>query len=102
MMVYYGVHKYIKGYVMKFNLFEFQRMFPTEKRCHNFLFKQRWPDGFSCPRCGHNRFSFVSTRKLYQCKNCGYQASVTAGTIFHKTRKPLKQWFWMIFLITKG
>lgn len=101
-MFYHGVREYIKGCVMRFNLFEFQRMFPTEQRCRNFLFKQRWPDGFCCPGCGHNRYSFVSTRKLYQCKNCGYQASVTAGTIFHKTRKPLKQWFWMIFLITRS
>lgn len=87
---------------MTFDLFEFQRKFPTEQRCHTFLFKQRWPGGFICPRCQHKHYSFISTRKLYQCKNCAYQASVTAGTIFHKTRKPLKKWFWMIFLITRS
>ncbi len=87
---------------MTFDLFEFQRKFPTEQRCHTFLFKQRWPEGFICPRCQHKHYSFISTRKLYQCKNCAHQASVTAGTIFHKTRKPLKKWFWMIFLITRS
>jgi len=87
---------------MNFDLFEFQRKFPTERRCHIFLFKQRWPDGFVCPKCQHKHYSFISTRNLYQCKKCTYQASVTAGTIFHKTRKPLRKWFWMIFMITRS
>ena len=86
---------------VKYDLFKFQRKFSTERRCINFLFKQRWPNGFICPRCKHKHYSFISTRRLYQCKNCKYQCSVTAGTIFHKTRKPLQKWFWMIFLITR-
>ena len=87
---------------MDFDLFDFQKKFSTERRCHDFLFKQRWPDGFVCPRCQHKHYSFVSKRKLYQCKNCKYQVSVTAGTIFHKSRKPLYKWFWMIFFITRS
>lgn len=87
---------------MSFDLFDFQYQFSTERRCHTFLFKQRWPDGFVCPRCQQKQYSFISTRKLYQCKSCTYQVSVTAGTIFHKTRKPLRKWFWMIFLITRS
>ena len=87
---------------MDFGLFDFQKKFSTERRCHDFLFKQRWPDGFVCPRCQHKHYSFVSKRKLYQCKNCKYQVSVTAGTIFHKSRKPLKMWFYMIFFITRS
>lgn len=87
---------------MDFGLFDFQKKFSTEKRCHDFLFEQRWPNGFACPRCQHKHYSFVSKRKLYQCKNCKYQVSVTAGTIFHKNRKPLQKWFWMIFFITRS
>ena len=88
--------------MMSIDLFDFQKKFSTERRCHDFLFKQKWPDGFICHRCQHRHYSFVSTRKLYQCKNCKYQVSVTAGTIFHKSRKPLKIWFWMIFFITRS
>ena len=87
---------------VKYDLFKFQRKFSTERRCINFLFKQRWPNGFIYPRCKHIHYSFISTRKLYQCKNCKYQRSVTAGAIFHKTIKFLQKWFWMIFLITKN
>lgn len=94
---------YLIGGVMliKLEFFQFQSKFSTELRCYKFLLKQRWPDGFVCPRCKNDRYSFHSTRKLFQCKNCKYQVSVTAGTILHKTRTPLRKWFWMIFLITR-
>lgn len=81
------------------SLIKFQRKFATEKACQRHLFHLRWPDGYQCPRCGHNKASFHHTRHLYQCKSCKYQVSFTAGTIFHKTRTPLKKWFWMIFLM---
>ncbi|KAA3660444.1 MAG: hypothetical protein DWQ10_06660 [Calditrichaeota bacterium] len=82
------------------SFFQFQSKFSTELRCYKFLFEQRWPDGFICPRCKHKHYSFHSTRKLYQCKACKYQASITAGTIFHKSRTSLRKWFWMIYLLS--
>ena len=81
------------------SLIAFQRKFPTEKACQDHLFHLRWPEGYQCPRCYHHDAYFHRTRHLYQCKACGYQASLTAGTIFHKTRTPLRKWFWMIFLM---
>jgi transposase-like protein len=87
---------------MDMDFFKFQKKFSTEKSCYKFLYKQRWPNGFICPRCYHTKYSYITKRKLYQCKNCKYQVSVTAGTIFHKSRKPLKKWFWMIFILTRS
>ena len=84
------------------NFFQFQRKFSTNLKCFKYLFHQRWPNGFICPKCENNQYSYHSTRGLYQCKKCKYQASVTAGTIFHKTRTPLKIWFWMIYLISRN
>lgn len=81
------------------SLIEFQQKFVTEEACQQHLYRIRWPNGYRCPRCGYDQASFHSTRHLYQCKACKYQTSLTAGTIFHKTRTPLKKWFWMIFLI---
>ncbi len=83
------------------DLITFQKKFSTERACREHLFKLRWPDGYKCPRCGHREYSFHSTRGLYQCKACKYQVSVTAGTVFHKTRTPLRKWFWMIFLMSR-
>lgn len=85
----------------KMTLRQFQYRFRTEKACMESLFRLRWPNGFRCPKCDHHRYSFHSVRKLYQCSKCKYQVSVTAGTIFHKTRTPLIHWFWMIFIMTR-
>ena len=81
------------------SLLAFQKRFRTEKACQKHLFELRWPQGYRCPRCQHDKAYFHRTRHLYACKACGYQTSLTAGTIFHKTRTPLRKWFWMIFLM---
>ncbi len=80
-------------------LIEFQRRFPTEEACQKHLYGLRWPDGYKCSRCGKGKAYFLSKRHLYQCRSCGYQASLTSRTIFHKTRTPLTKWFWMILLM---
>jgi hypothetical protein len=83
----------------RLDLLEFPKKFRTEKACWKHLFRLRWPNGFQCPRGQHERAYFHRTRRLYECQACSYQASLTGGTIFHKTRTPLRKWFWMIFLI---
>jgi hypothetical protein len=39
----------------------------------------------------------MAARHVHECRDCAYQCSVTAGTIFHKTRTPLSSWFWAIY-----
>jgi transposase-like protein len=80
---------------------EFGKMFPTEAACYRYLLKVRWPKGFSCPRCGHRKACVLEKRRLYQCAQCKYQASLTARTIFHGTRTPLKVWFWAVFFFSR-
>jgi len=82
-------------------LIEFQDRFPDEESCWAFLRRERWPRGFVCPRCGGRGSHFIETRQLDQCRSCRYQASVTAGTVFHKTRKPLRIWFLAIFFLAR-
>jgi transposase-like protein len=81
------------------DLVSFQKKFADDDACYKHLFRMRWPEGYRCPRCGHNESFFHRARRLYQCKACKYQTSLTAGTVFHKTRTPLVKWFWMIFLM---
>ncbi len=80
-------------------LLEFQARFPDDEACWGALREMRWPEGFVCPRCGHGESYWIEGRRLEQCRQCRYQASVTAGTIFHKTRVPLRIWFWAIFFV---
>ena len=81
------------------SFFEFQERFQTEDDCFRYLKKLRWPEGFVCPKCGHAEAYFMRKRKVFQCKNCRHQTSVTVNTIFHRTHVPLKKWFWTIFLV---
>jgi transposase-like protein len=74
------------------NEVEFDRRFSSEKSCLDYLFQLRWPEGFRCPRCGHPEYWHAS-RERYLCRQCKHQQSLTAGTIFHGTRKPLRLWF---------
>jgi transposase-like protein len=81
------------------DLLEFERRFATDQACRDFLAKLRWPQGFVCPRCG-GRQGWATRRDLVVCGACQYQASVTAGTIFQDTRKPLTLWFRAMWWVT--
>jgi transposase-like protein len=80
-------------------LLEFQERFRTEVDCQNALAQMRWPDGFLCPKCGHDVGYQLTEKRRIQCACCRHQTSLTAGTIFHKTRLPLRLWFWMIYMV---
>jgi transposase-like protein len=84
------------------SFFDFQKQFPDEEACYNYLVKVKWPNGYTCPKCSHNQYYKVKRRKLFQCKQCGHQASVTAGTVFHKLRHPLLRLFWAAFLMASS
>jgi transposase-like protein len=78
---------------------EFESRFQTEDDCLEYLYKLRWPDGFVCPACKGGD-TWKTSRGLLHCRGCGKQTSVTAGTIFHRTRKPLRLWLRAMWHIT--
>jgi hypothetical protein len=78
---------------------EFRTWFPDDTECLNYLANLRWPDGFCCPACGGDRAWQTSTQH-WKCVACGRKTSVTAGTIFHRTRTPLTTWLAAIWLVT--
>lgn len=80
------------------NVLEWQKRYGTEEACAQALAQQRWPEGFRCPRCGHDHGYAITTRRSYECSKCHYQASLTAGTLFHSTNLSLIKWFWAIYL----
>ncbi len=81
-------------------ILEFQQRFGTEEACREYLFASRWPDGFLCPACGGSDAGAETRRHLWVCTACGHQASITAGTVMHKTRLPLRTWFWAAYLVS--
>jgi len=80
-------------------LAEFECRFSTEEGCRDYLLQLRWPNGFRCPRCGGEKAWPLRT-VLLECGNCSYQSSVTAGTIFQDTHKPLTLWFRTMWYVT--
>jgi transposase-like protein len=79
---------------------EFDKWFTTEDAIRQFLFKLRWSDGFWCPRCGQSGKPWTTNRGLLHCRHCQGQTSVTAGTVFEGTRKPLRTWFLAMWFVT--
>ncbi len=79
---------------------EFQERSADEEACREYLFACRWPDGFRCRRCGGGEVGLMHRRRrVWQCKRCGAQTSVTAGTVMHNTQTPLRLWFWAAYLV---
>ena len=68
-------------------------MFPGEEACLRYVEALRWQDGFACPACGSSGAPWRASRGRLVCRACRHQASVTAGTVFDKTRTPLTTWF---------
>ena len=82
------------------SFYEWQRRFSSEKTCLNHLLRQRWPNGFVCPRCQFQRGYLIARRRVYECVSCRRQTSVTAGTVFHSTKLPLSKWFWALYWVS--
>jgi transposase-like protein len=78
---------------------DFQERFATEAACLEYLAGSRWPEGFVCPACGGRRSWVLERRHLWECADCHQQTSVTAGTVMHGTRTPLRLWFWAAYLV---
>ena len=83
-------------------LLEFAARFGTHERCIEHLARLRWPGGFVCSGCGGRQVWRRQARpRVYECGTCHRQASVTAGTVFHRTRTDLSKWFVAAYLMRR-
>jgi transposase-like protein len=77
---------------------EFIIKFKNENDCWDYIFEIRWPNGFQCPQCKTGKY-WLTEKRMIHCSNCGHQTSITSGTIFHGTRKPLLLWFHVMWWV---
>ena len=77
---------------------EFETLFSSEDACRAYLAAIRWPNGFVCPGCGH-MLTWQLPGGILACRQCGRKTSVTAGTLLHDTRYPLRIWFQAIWYV---
>jgi transposase-like protein len=80
----------------------FLERFGTDEQCRAYLFRARWPGGFRCTACGHERAWAHKARLIYECAACGRQHSLLAGTSFEQTKTGLSRWFLAIYLVTSS
>ena len=79
---------------------EFETFFVNDTACREYITKIRWPDGFICPQCDSDKKPWKTDRGYVYCQNCNRAMSVTAGTMFERTKFPLKTWFLAIWFVT--
>jgi hypothetical protein len=78
-------------------------LFDTDEKCRELLERLRWPNGPACPRCKTQQVVRLETNiKLLWCRECEYQFSVTAGTIFNDSHLPLQKWFLATLLLCEA
>jgi hypothetical protein len=78
---------------------QLQRWFPDDAACGEYLARLRWPQGFVCPVCAGIE-AWRTGAGSWKCRSCGRKTSVTAGTIFHRSRLPLTRWFEAVWFVT--
>ncbi|MFC1913640.1 IS1595 family transposase [Chloroflexota bacterium] len=84
------------------NIMKLMEKYHTDDSCRQTLAELRWQNGVACPRCGSMDIRNSYTRSQYDCGSCGYQFSVTSGTIFHDSHLPLTKWFMAIYLMVEA
>lgn len=74
--------------------------FRDDDACRDYIRRLRWPRGFVCPHCGAAGEPWAMAGGWLRCRACRKETSLTAGTIFEGTRKPLRMWFLAMWFVT--
>jgi transposase-like protein len=77
-------------------------LFDTDEKCRELLVRLRWPGGVECPRCKMPAVELETAKQLFYCKDCDYQFTVTASTIFNDSHLPLQKWFLATLLLCEA
>ena len=86
----------------RYTIRDFQRDFPNDAACVEWLKEYRWPDGIHCETCNKvTKHHLMSSRRSFSCQHCGHHVHPTSGTIFHKSATRLTLWFYAIYLMAQ-
>jgi transposase len=85
----------------KYTIADFNKDFPDDNACLEWLKDNLYPDGIHCKVCDKiTPHSKLSNIPVYSCNRCGNHTHPMAGTIFERSRTPLKSWFYAIYLMS--
>lgn len=79
----------------KYSTKDFDKDFPNDDACLEWLKNNRWPNGIYCVKCDKvTKHYRIKTRPVYSCEFCGNHVNPMAGTIFERTKfDHLRLWF---------
>jgi transposase-like protein/DNA-directed RNA polymerase subunit RPC12/RpoP len=80
------------------NFQEFLVQFSDENACWHYLIETRWPEGYVCSQCQSKKYWLTAKHKIH-CSNCEKEFSITSGTIFQESKKPLLLWFHIMWWV---
>jgi len=91
---------YDKPKMKKFTIKDFQKQFPNDDVCLEWLKDYLYPEGIFCETCQSvTKHHKVASRRSYSCQTCGHHVHPTADTIYHKSTTPLTSWFYAVYLM---
>lgn len=89
-----------KPKMQKFTIKDFQKQFPNDDVCLEWLKDYLYPEGIFCETCQSvTKHHKVASRRSYSCQTCGHHVHPTADTIYHKSTTPLTSWFYAVYLM---
>ena len=77
---------------------EFLAQFPDNNACCHYLIDTRWPEGYNCSQCQSRKYWLTAKHKIH-CSDCEKEFSITSGTIFQESKKPLLLWFHIMWWV---
>ncbi len=82
-------------------LMQAMRYFQNKDVAQDFMVALRWPNGVACPTCGQTDVRYISTRRLWECKekHAKRQFSVKVGTIMEGSPIGLDKWLATIWML---
>lgn len=90
-----------KPKMLRYTKKDFDRQFPDDAACLEWLKNRLYPDGIDCKNCGEvTKHYRLASSPSYSCEHCGNHVHPTAGTIFHKSCTPLTTWFYAMYLMS--
>lgn len=84
------------------NYQEFKTLYPGTLAAYRFLETLKWQNGFTCEKCGNQKYFDGAQKFSRRCTKCGYNESITSFTIFQGIKFPVEKAFYIAYLCVVG
>lgn len=84
------------------SLVDLNNLYKTEEDAQKFFYNAKWPEGYHCAKCNCDKADYLEKRKVYQCRKCKHQESITTHTALENTKVPLLKWLLLLYLYSNS